>query len=274
MWRVSESVSFDKGRRVWVWEDQRLVGAVNAGDLRTYVFPFYTPLRRLVIQESPVDHPHHQGLTVGARLNGWDLWNAGSFSSPRSPQVLLADGSRCEADGNGARFLMVHDWTAESGEKLAREERRITFSSAPYGNIVDVRARFVAAYGEIRFEQTKEAGLSMRVPPEWETPNGGVILASAGRTGESNIFDREADWVDVSGEGPKGILAGITLMPHKDSPRVPWMVRDYGLHNYNPWRHSRIHVAESESFELGARYVAHDGRASVDEIAAWYKGCP
>ena len=274
MWTISESISFDRRARLWVKHEDSLVGAVNIGDLRAYVFPLYTPLGRLVIQESPIDHPHHQGLTVGANLNGWDMWNAGSFGIPRSRQIPVEGQCHSETDSNGARFFLVLDWTSESGEKLAREERSITFSSLQYGNIVDVRTRLIACYGDIQFKQTKEAGLSMRVPPEWETPNGGILMDSSGRTGEHNIFDRIADWIDVSGEGPQGVFAGIVLMPHKDCPRVPWMVRDYGLHLYNPWRHSRISVHSSSTYQLGVRYIAHDERASVEEIAKWYDDCP
>ena len=274
MWSTSESVSLDRPARQWVRRDGVLVGAVSIGELRAYVFPLYTPLGRLVIQESPVDHPHHQGLTVGAYLNGWDMWNAGSFGIPRSRQVPVAGECRTETDANGARFRLVLDWTSEAGDKHAREERTIVFASEPYGNIVDVRSRLCAAYGDIRFERTKEAGLSMRVPPEWETANGGVILDAEGRTGESMIFDQLADWIDVSGEGPRGVHAGITMMPHKDCPSVPWMVRDYGLQNYNPWRHEQISVPAGEAYELGVRYVAHDGGGAVDQIAAWYEDCP
>ena len=274
MWTITQSVSFDRRARQWVKREGRLVGAVNIGELRAYVFPLYTPLGRLVIQESPVDHPHHQGLTVGANLNGWDVWNAGSFGIPRSRQVPVEEECHSRADEGGARFHLTLGWTSAAGEKLLREERSIAFSSARYGNIVDMRSRLIACYGDVRFAQTKEAGLAMRIPAEWETAHGGIILDAAGRMGERDIFDQIAAWIDVSGEGPRGILAGITLMPHKDCPSVPWMVRDYGLHVYNPWRHRQITVARGESYELGVRYVAHDGRATLDEIAAWYQDCP
>jgi hypothetical protein len=202
------------------------------------------------------------------------MWNAGSFGIPASRQVPVEEACHSRADAEGARFELVLDWTAESGLRLAREERTIVFSSTAYGHIVDVRTGLTACYGDVEFAQTKEAGLCMRVPPEWETPNGGTLMDASGRTGEQEIFDQESDWIDVSGEGPEGVLAGITLMPHKDCPRVPWMVRDYGLHVYNPWRHSQISVAAQGTYELGVRYIAHDGRASVEEIAGWYEDCP
>lgn len=274
MWTVNQSVSFDRPARQWVWRDGRLVGAVNVGELRAYVFPLYTPRGRLVIQESPVDHPHHQGLTVGAQLNGWDMWNAGSFGIPRSRQVVVSAESHATADATGARFLLTLDWTTAGGVKMLREKRTIGFSAAAYGHVVDVRTTMIAAYGDLHFAQTKEAGLSLRVPPEWETANGGILLDARGRVGESQIFDQLAEWIDVSGEGPVGVWAGITMMPHRDSPAVPWMVRDYGLQNYDPWRHQRISLAAGEMLTLGVRYIAHDGRGTVGDIAAWYNDCP
>ena len=114
----------------------------------------------------------------------------------------------------------------------------------------------------------------MRIPPEWETPNGGVMLDSAGHVGESQIWYTVSDWIDVSGEGPRGVLAGVTLMRHHGSPRAPWMSRDYGLHNYDPWHHQEACVPKGGSLEVGVRFVAHDGRAALDEIAGWYRDAP
>lgn len=274
MWTISETVSFDKRARMWVRYDNTLVGAVNMGDLRAYVFPFYTPGGRLVIQESPVDHPHHQGLFVGAAVNGHDMWNAGSFGNPRCRQVPASGLCHVEADAASARFYLTLDWCTEDGQPQLREARRIAFSAAPYGHIVDIRSRFLAAYGAIRFGETKEAGIAMRIPPEWTTFNGGVMLDAAGHVGESGIWDTISDWMDVSGEGPRGYHAGIALMPHRDSLRAPWMVRDYGLHEYNPWRFAQITVPADGALELGARFIAHDGAGTVAEIAGWYQDCP
>ena len=274
MWTVTDSLSFDRRARRWVKLDGALVGALNLGDLRPYVFPFYTPRGRLVIQESPVDHPHHQGLFVGANVNGWDVWNAGSFGNPHCRQAPVETDCRSGIDAEGAYFCLTLDWQTPDGTKLLREERRIVFSASSYGNLVDVRSRWIAAYGEMRFAQTKEAGLAMRIPSEWETAHGGVIMDAQGRAGESEIFDKLSPWIDVSGEGPRGVLAGVTMMPHRDCPMVPWMVRDYGLQNYDPWRHRAMTIAVGETYELGVRYIAHDGRATVDEINAWYAQCP
>ena len=274
MWRISESVSFDRRARMWVWRGDRLIGAVNIGALRAYVFPLYTPLGRLVIQESPVDHPHHQGLFVGADVNGHDMWNAGSFGNPSHRQAPVEALCTKEAHADGARFQLVLDWSTESGVPVMREERTLSFSQSGYGNVVDERCRFVAAYGDIHLARTKEAGLAMRVPPEWETPNGGVMLDAAGHVGESQIWYTVSDWIDVSGEGPRGVLAGITLMKHHDSPPAPWMSRDYGLHNYDPWHHQEISLPKGEVFQVGVRFVAHDGRATEEEIAEWYRDAP
>lgn len=273
-WSISNAEDVKQGRRVWINRGGKLIGAMSFGELRPYVFPLYSPNGRLVLQESPVDHPHHQGLSVGTNLNGRDMWNAGSFGLPRCRQELLSDDSTVQVDGSEVRFNLVVDWKKEDGEELAREERTVRFSARDYGNIVDVRVRFIASYGKIDFKKTKEAGLSMRVPPEWIGINGGVVLDSKGNKGEAAIFDHNSPWVDVSGEGPRGIFAGITLMPHKDSPQVPWMVRDYGLHNYSPWRHEAITVPENGIYELGARYIAHDERLTADEINPWLDDCP
>ena len=74
--------------RLWVSQDQRLIAGYNANELRSYVFPLYTPDGMLVIQEAPPDHPHHQGIWAGLEIDGHDVWNAGSFKVPRNRQEL------------------------------------------------------------------------------------------------------------------------------------------------------------------------------------------
>ena len=39
---------------------------LSQGDFRNYIYPVFTPSGVLVTSESPIDHPHHQSVTIGA----------------------------------------------------------------------------------------------------------------------------------------------------------------------------------------------------------------
>ena len=43
-----------------------MVLGLTQGDLRSYVFPLFTPAGHLVTSEAPADHPHHQSVWIGA----------------------------------------------------------------------------------------------------------------------------------------------------------------------------------------------------------------
>ena len=73
--------------RWWVMDGERIMGAYSTGYLRLYVFPLYTPAGTLVLQESPADHPHHQGICFGLNVNGHDMWNHDSFGAENHRQI-------------------------------------------------------------------------------------------------------------------------------------------------------------------------------------------
>src|SRR5690606_7186228 len=55
-----------KARRVYVRWRGRLLFGLSQGAYRAYLFPVCTPAGHAVTTESPVDHPHHNSLWVGA----------------------------------------------------------------------------------------------------------------------------------------------------------------------------------------------------------------
>ena len=55
-----------RARRVKVgWRGRQVLG-LSQGDFRNYIYPVFTPSGVLVTSESPIDHPHHQSVTIGA----------------------------------------------------------------------------------------------------------------------------------------------------------------------------------------------------------------
>ena len=55
-----------RARRVKVgWRGRQILG-LSQGDFRNYIYPVFTPSGVQVTTESPIDHPHHQSVTIGA----------------------------------------------------------------------------------------------------------------------------------------------------------------------------------------------------------------
>jgi hypothetical protein len=252
--------------RWWVLADGKLIGGYNANELRSYVFPLYTPAGVLVIQEAPPDHPHHQGVWAGLEIDGHDLWNAGSFGKARHRQtnpISLAE-LKSTVDENGVSFVHEVVWETVDGMSLLHERRTVHLSASDEGTRVDWYSEFSAPDRPVTLGQTKEAGLALRVPPHWETPFGGVIRNGAGATGEAACFDSDSSWLAIEGSAGNGQTAGVVLLPR--SQPCPWFTRDYGCHVYNPLRQQPVHLQPGRSFTLALTVLAYDGSRSVEEI--------
>lgn len=253
--------------RHWVRAGDRLLGGYAANALRSYVFPLYTPGGALVVQEAPADHPHQQGIHVGLSVDDHDLWNAGSFDKARHAQrmdVPLKDIAQ-EIDETGVTFLHSVQWTSVDGALLLHEDRSIRFRLAESFTHVHWRSHFHAVDRHVRIDQTKEAGIGVRVPPHWESYFGGQIRDALGGVGEAACFDSASPWLNVQGSAGNGATAGVVLAAA--SAPCPWFTRDYGEHIYNPSRHQAIDLAPGASVSWAMDVLAYDGERTSEEVA-------
>jgi hypothetical protein len=252
--------------RWWITADGELIGGYAANALRSYVFPLYTPGGVLVLQEAPPDHPHHQGIHVGLSIDGYDLWNAGSGDRDRHAQWLSIPLGEIkpEISDDGVRIAHSVQWVTVDGQTLLREDRQVRFRCTEDATWVDWRSTFHATERAVHIDQTKEAGIAVRVPPHWETLFGGQIRNANGDVGESNCFDRSSPWLNIQGSAGNGQKAGVVIVPK--SVACPWFTRDYGEHIYNPSRHHPIPVDAGASFTWAVNVLAYDGQRSIDEI--------
>lgn len=258
----------ESASRHWVYLNEQARGAYTVGYCRSHVWPLYSPGGVCVIQEYPPDHVHHQGLMVGQDLiNGHNFWAAGHPHHPSTRQV--PEGLTKALEGDRVIMRQTNAWTGANGEQVMQEERTITFRPIPTETLVDIVSTRIAAFGPIHFGQTKEAGIGMRYSPELESVLGGRIESSAGGVGEAQTFDRDADWIAVSGT-ISGREAGIAIMPYPDGERCPWFTRDYGITLYNPSRHRDLHLAQGERSVLSVRFVAFDGRTDAARLHTLY----
>jgi hypothetical protein len=244
----------------------RPLGAVNHTYIRAYVYPFYSPSGVIMLQECPPDHLHHQGIGVGQEhVNGHDFWAQLHPARVLNKQMgRLAD---IKPDADGISYTLDLNWASVNGQHVIAESRVCRFEAWETGNFLEVLTNFTADFGDVFFGQTKEGGLSLRVAQQLETSWGGTIRSSEGLMGGDKIFDTIADWIEISGKvGPNDV--GIVHMPHPSMEKVPWFTRDYGLHNYGPFRHKSWKLPFGESFHWRVGFFAYDGVSDGSQAAA------
>lgn len=252
--------------RWWVSDGARLLGGYCTNDLRSYLFPLYTPQGLLVLQEAPADHPHHQGLWTGLEVDGYDIWNAGSFNKPRHRQVPVPALNVMQplVTADGVEFAHQVQWQTVDGELLLYEDRSVILRAQNETTQVLWTSRFRHPTKTTRLGQTKESGIGLRVPPHWESSFGGEIRNASGDVGEAAVFDKESPWLNIEGKALGDSVAGLVFLP--TSAGCPWFTRDYGCHVYNPARQAAIDLAPAESLTWSAALLAYDGHRTIEQI--------
>lgn len=232
--------------------------------------------------EHDFDHPHHRSLWVAhGDVNGADNWS----EEPGHGRTVHREFRLREEGPVYARFVALARWVTAAGTPLLDETRRVTiYRPAPDERVLlDIDLTLHAAYGSIRFGDTKEAALlSVRVAPSMQGDRGGQIENSSGALTEAETWGRPAQWCDYSGDVGDGRIAGIAVLDHPSNPRHPthWHVRGYGLMTANPFglsdfyddpaRDGALDLAPGESLTWRYRIVIHGGRASDGQVRGAY----
>lgn len=264
---MSEPYAFlEQNKRLWALHRGRPLGAINKNQVRTYTYPVYTPAGINLLQEAPPDHLHHQGIMVGQdHLNGHNFWAMLHAGHPMNQQLPKAEERF--ADETGAELVQDIIWITVHGQSVMRETRRTRFEAWEEGTWVEVRSLWQATFGDLYIAATKEGGLGMRLNPALETAWGGVIRSSTGKIGGAEVFDSEADWVEISGH-IGGTAAGMAMMPHPTQEKLPWFSRDYGIHLYSAFRNRDLRLSAGETYSMRIGFLAYDGEADEGRAAA------
>jgi hypothetical protein len=177
-------------------------------------------------------------------MNGVNFWafsaNAGRVENTGFPEV--------KAEGNTASFSAKSRWLTAGGELVLEDERHFVIKALPGGaRQMDVKLTFMATAGEVRFRETKEGAMGVRVarsmamaghkfaPDEGR----GHILTSSGKR-DAHAWGTRGNWTSYFGPDPSGETVSLTMMDHPLNLNHPtwWHVRDYGLFAANPFGRS------------------------------------
>ena len=276
---------------------------------KPYLYPVYGPTGAAMTRNYPMkdvegerkDHPHHRGLNFGHEgIGGADSWSerltweelakrgkSGEYVERR----MRALGSirhkayaELEADDRRALVVQTCEYFDHGGKKLLTETRRMSFGAGEGFRFIDFDQDLVASEGDVRFEDKKDAGLSIRVPTGMDVtsePGGSIVNANGDRN--KDAWSKKATWCDYHGPlGEKKETLGVAILNHPSSFRHPtgWHVRTYGLFTANPFaskqfdknaRDAAFTLKAGATLKLRHRFLFHKGDHVEGKVAAAYE---
>ena len=284
---------------------------------KPYLWPVYGPTGKAMTRAYPMqqvegeqhDHPHHRGMTYGhesAGFPGWrdsskegkatgggETWaegktfaeavaksNASAAALKRASElgrIAHVEYTEFGIKGNKAVVLEVCEHQDSGSKRFLVEERRLSFQATATTRIIDFDQDFIAADGDVRFDDRKDAGLSIRVPTSMAVASkiAGRINTSEGLT-DKEAWATAAKWCDYSGP-VEGETLGVAMFNHPSSLRHPtrWHVRTYGLFTANPFAQNQfnkelpdgsINLKKGDRLKLRHRFVFHAGDEKAAQI--------
>ena len=219
------------------------------------------------------DHIHQRSVWfTHGNVNGIDFWS--EFPGQNCGVILHTEFLKKEAPTFVTRDL----WMQRPDRIILTDERTFTFGGDAHGNWIDVEIKLIATHGDVKFGDTKEGTMGVRVPGvlEVQKQQGGKIINAEGLTDDAAWGKRSA-WVDYTGV-IDGKNCGIAMMNHPTSERFPtyWHVRTYGLFAANPFgvhdftgdasQDGSLTIKNGESVTFKYRLYFHSGNTDEAEV--------
>lgn len=229
--------------------------------------------------DEQTDHLHHRSLWFShGDVNGIDFWHETPPGKPETRPhgriIHTAFNGMKMGSGNTAEIRCRNDWIANDDDKKILEDSRVyRFTKTEDGSIaIDFEITLKATEGEVKFGDTKEGTMGIRVLPtmrlEGEHAKGG-ILNSEGVSGKE-AWGKRAAWCDFFGPDRKGNMVGIAMFNHPENLNHPtyWHARHYGLFAANPFGSKGFRgeeegghtLKEGEELTLKYRILLHQGK--------------
>ena len=280
-----------RARRVKIAWRGRAITALSQGDYRSYLYPVFTPAGFPVTAEAPIDHPHHQSVTIGSdhftcflpyssdkvEEANYSFYINHTFQGRAPGKIVGMTFDATEVAEDHLRIVQTlhwqgpEEWGAPDGRTVAEETRTIDVRPGEAVNVFDVRSQLRPTEWDIRIGPTRHAYLTVRLADGLRVVDGGTVIDSEGRTGGEAISGHRAGWVDASGTAARGRRAGIALFPYPASGNPPWGVADYGTITVNPFLEAGRALGQGDSVDFSVRLLVHDGDAEEAGVAAIFQ---
>lgn len=278
--------AFQGGSRHVLRFADRPIAAVTAGEFRPYLHPVWSPQGYVLTAERPADHPHHCGIWCAAdhvallmegpnRIERYDYnFYVDAIFQGRAPaRIVPRDLTLAAQSGETATleqrldWLGPREWSAPEGRPVLAERRLTMVTVAPDATIFDIVSELTCASDRpVEIGPTRHAFFNARLADSIALSGEGHLTDDRGRHGATEIGSL-ARWVDFRGPVGGGHIAGLAVAPHAPEG-CGWFVADWGVLTVGPMKAERLAIAPGQKVRLGCRFIAHDGAADIERLAA------
>ena len=207
-----DAVDLPKGataqaRRLKVAWRGRPIAAFSQSAHRAYVYPVFTPAGVAVTGEMPIDHPHHNSITVGAdhfnchfqyatgRLEDgtYNFYINDVFQGRAPGRTLAVSTDSRELSERHLRVVQqVHwqgpvEWGAPDRRTVATETRTIDIHPGDAANVFDLRSELTPTEWDVSIGPTRHAYFTVRLTDGLRIDDGAEALDSEGRRTSEEI---------------------------------------------------------------------------------------
>lgn len=209
---------------------------------KPYCYPLIGPTGKPVTRHFPMrtdvpgestDHRHHRSMwfTFGD-VNGVDFWS----ESSRAGRIVHRAFEALDSGRILARIRTRNDWIAPDGKRICQDVREVIVYRTKRGRLLDFNITLYAIDGDVKFGDTKEGMMGLRVASSMEVRRGEGHIVNARGNRDGNAWGKRAEWCDYYGP-VDGDIVGIAIFDHPQNFRHPtyWHVRTYGLFAANPF---------------------------------------
>ena len=258
-----------------------------SGVIVTCAFPIGDTIPAGHEHESSLE-PHQRGMYFAhGDMNGFNFWSEEVFSKYYGNAYHAAFGRmvlrKIEEVRGGRPFGAIRatfDLEGPDRKPFAEEVQQFRFSGDTHSRAIDCDFIVRAGQEPVKFGDTKEGIFALRLAPELEAPTG-TMVNSEGGEGETQIWGKRANWVDVDGV-IDGQALGVAIFDSPKSFRHPtyWHARGYGLLAANPFglrdflrdahQDGSYTIPAGGSIRFRYRVLIHDGNYKQAQVAERY----
>jgi hypothetical protein len=277
-------------RRTWVKWKGRTITALSENAYRAYLYPVFTPSGVSVTAESPIDHPHHNSVTVGTdhfdcllvyvgdriERGTYNFYVNETFQGRTPGRITPVSVEYEEISDSHLRIVQQLEWQgpvewgAPDRRVLARETRTIDIRPGETSNVIDIHSRLEPADWDIAIGPTRHAYFTIRMADGLRVVDGGTIVDADGRSDVTDINANSAAWVGLSAKGPHGHEVGVTVIPHPSKHEAAWYAHEWGSIAVNPFLTEERSLSKGDQLVLGISLVIHDGPLDHKSISTVY----
>jgi Methane oxygenase PmoA len=232
--------------------------------------------------------PHQRAMYFGhGDVDGYSFWIEEAFKKyythsapPAYGRMVFRKIDEMRSGSSAGVIRATFDLEGADHKVFAQETQEYKFSGDKDSRIIDCEFVIKAGSEPVKFGDTKEGTFAVRLAPELDAP-GGTMVNSEGGEGESQVWGKRANWVNVDGviDGQK---LGVAVFDNPDSFRHPtyWHARGYGLLAANPFGLSYFYsdpkhdgsytVPAGKSIQFHYRVLIHEGSYKDARVAEKY----